>query len=250
MLCPNRLEWLPIAFGALRIGAVLVPFSTLWKRDEIAYGLTHGDVALLLTVPRFLKHDYVARLARDRAGAATHRGAGRTRRPARRSLAACAARALAPRSCVLRRRAPERTSAGTMLPDDRSTTRFLDALERTVSPTDLATIFFTSGTTAQAKAVVHAHAALTTSARRIGECLGVTPDDAWWGHMPLFWSGGFVLGALATLAGGGRVVLQEVVEPGSALEPARGRALHDHGRLASGAGRCSSIPTSRAGACS
>src|SRR6185295_13822388 len=59
LLCPNRLEWLPIAFGALRIGALLVPFSTLWKRDEIAYGLTHGDVALLLTVARFLKHDYV-----------------------------------------------------------------------------------------------------------------------------------------------------------------------------------------------
>ena len=74
---------------------------------------------------------------------------------------------------------------------------FLDALEATVSPTDLATIFFTSGTTAQAKAVVHAHGALTTSGRRIGDCLGITPDDAWWGHMPLFWSGGFILGALA-----------------------------------------------------
>src|ERR1700690_2923178 len=36
LLCPNRLEWLPLAFGALRLGAVLVPFSTLWKRDEIA----------------------------------------------------------------------------------------------------------------------------------------------------------------------------------------------------------------------
>jgi len=35
--------------------------------------------------------------------------------------------------------------------------------------------------------------------------------------MPLFWSGGFIIGALSTLAGGGRVVLQEVVEPGSAL---------------------------------
>src|SRR5512144_2033037 len=62
LLCPNRLEWLPIAFGALRVGAVLVPFSTLWKRDEIAYGLTHGDVTVLLTVSGFLKHDYVARL--------------------------------------------------------------------------------------------------------------------------------------------------------------------------------------------
>src|SRR5260221_5810986 len=62
LLCPNRLEWLPIAFGALRIGALLVPFSTLWKRDEIAYGLRHGDVQLLLMLPGFLKHDYVASL--------------------------------------------------------------------------------------------------------------------------------------------------------------------------------------------
>ena len=43
---------------------------------------------------------------------------------------------------------------------------FLDALERTVSPVDLATIFFTSGTTAKAKAVAHNHAAVVTSARR------------------------------------------------------------------------------------
>src|SRR5262249_14430372 len=86
-----------------------------------------------------------------------------------------------------------------------------------VSPTDLATIFFTSGTTAQAKAVVHAHAALALSARRIAECLGTTPDDAWWGHMPLFWSGGFIIGALQTLAGGGRIVVQEQGDAGSAL---------------------------------
>ena len=204
LLCPNRLDWLPIAFGALRIGALLVPFSTLWKRDEIAYGLTHGDVALLLTVPRFLKHDYVARLQEIAPDLASDR------QPL-----------YSPQAPALRR--------VVLLDDDAPHARkwdalpaaiddaFVDAVERNVSPTDLATIFFTSGTTAQAKAVVHAHGALTTSARRIGECLGVTPDDAWWGHMPLFWSGGFILGALATLAGGGRVVLQEIVETGAAL---------------------------------
>src|SRR5262249_27858926 len=62
LLCPNRPEWLPIAFGALRLGAVLVPFSTLWKREEIAYALTHGDVQVLLTRAGFLKHDYLAEL--------------------------------------------------------------------------------------------------------------------------------------------------------------------------------------------
>jgi len=204
LLCPNRLEWLPLAFGALRVGAVLVPFSTLWKRDEIAYGLTHGDVALLLTVPRFLKHDYVDRLYT--IAPALRGGDGPLLAPEVPGL----------RRVVLLDDRAAGMSRWDELPESVDDA-VLDALERSVSPTDLATIFFTSGTTAQAKAVVHNHAAVTTSSRRIGECLGVTPDDAWWGHMPLFWSGGFILGALSTLAGGGRLVLQEVIEPGSAL---------------------------------
>lgn len=204
-LCPNRLDWLPIAFGALRIGAVLVPLSTLWKRDEIAYALAHGDVATLIAVPRFLKHDYCARLLEIAPGLAGL-GDGTLREPAVPNL----------RRVVLL----DDGAAGLPRWDelaDGADDALLDALAAAVSPTDLATIFFTSGTTAQAKAVVHAHGAITTSARRIAECLGVTPDDAWWGHMPLFWSGGFILGALATLAGGGRVVLQEVVDPAAAL---------------------------------
>ncbi|MEO8603731.1 MAG: class I adenylate-forming enzyme family protein [bacterium] len=204
-LCPNRLDWLPIALGALRAGAVLVPLSTLWKRDEIAYALTHADVALLVAVPRFLKHDYLERLL-DIGAELRGLGAGTLHSPSVPAL----------RQVMLL------DDGGASLPrwedlpaelDDA----FLDAIEARVAPTDLATIFFTSGTTAQAKAVAHAHGALTTSARRIAECLGIGADDTWWGHMPLFWSGGFVLGALATLAGGGRCVLHEVVEAGAAL---------------------------------
>src|SRR5205807_9766601 len=62
LLCTNRLEWLPIAFGALRLGAVLVPLSTLWKRDELSHALAHADVQLLVTLDRFLRHDYLAML--------------------------------------------------------------------------------------------------------------------------------------------------------------------------------------------
>jgi fatty-acyl-CoA synthase len=204
-LCSNRLEWLPIAFGILRLGAVLVPFSTLWKREEIAYGLVHGDVQTLVMRSRFLKHDYLARLMEIVPELATSRP-GELCSPAVPTL----------RRVVLL----DGTAAGCQQWDALATSGdddFLDAVEATVVPTDRATIFFTSGTTAQAKAVLHSHAALTTSARRMGDCLGVTPDDAWWGHMPLFWSGGLILGALATMAGGGRVVLQEHVDAGSAL---------------------------------
>src|SRR5262249_59919401 len=85
----------------------------------------------------------------------------------------------------------------------------LDALEAAVSPFDWAVVFFTSGTTAQAKAVVHSHVALTTSARRVSDCLGIGPDDAWWGHMPLFWTGGLLLGAPRAAPGGARCLRQE-----------------------------------------
>jgi fatty-acyl-CoA synthase len=205
LLCPNRLDWLPIAFGALRIGAVLVPFSTLWKRDEIAYALAHGDVQVLVMVPRFLRHDYAKALH----GIVRELGsgvAGQLRSPAAPALRRVVS--LGEGATGLERWEDLAADA----PD-----AFLDALEARVSPTDLATIFFTSGTTAQAKAVVHVHGALAISARRIAECLGTTREDAWWGHMPLFWSGGFIIGALQTLAGGGRIVLEEQVDPGSAL---------------------------------
>ncbi|HWP67161.1 MAG TPA: class I adenylate-forming enzyme family protein [Candidatus Limnocylindria bacterium] len=207
LLCPNRLEWLAVAFGAFRIGAVLVPFSTLWKRDEIAYALVHGDVQTLVLVPQFLRHDYLGHLR------AIGPALGRARDNA--PLLDPAAPALR-RAILLGGSAPDLES-WEELPADVSDA-LLDALEAAVSPTDLATIFFTSGTTAQAKAVVHTHGALALSGRRVGECLGVGPEDAWWGHMPLFWSGGFVIGALATMAGGGRLVLQETVEAGAALE--------------------------------
>ncbi len=204
-LCSNRIDWLPIAFGALRIGAILAPFSTLWKRDEIAYALTHGDVSTLLLLPGFLKHDYLASV-NEIIPELRRTEPGQLRSPCAPALR---------RVVVLDGSAPgtERWSDVRAESDDA----FLDALERTVSPADWATIFFTSGTTAQAKAVLHCHAALTTSARRIAPCVGITPADAWWGHMPLFWSGGFILGALATMAGGGRIVLQETVDAGSAL---------------------------------
>ncbi len=205
LLCSNRLEWLPLAFGALRLGAVLVPFSTLWKPAEIAYGLTHADVAVLLLRPRFLKRDYLADLGEIIPDLSRSR-----------PDALYAATAPALRRIVLL----EGEGPGTSSWDDVPTPvddAFLETLEATVSPTDLGTIFFTSGTTARAKAVAHCQGALTISARRIAECFGVTVADSWWGHMPLFWSGGFILGGLATLAGSGRIVLQEVVDAESAL---------------------------------
>ena len=207
LLCSNRIEWLPLAFGALRIGAVLVPLSTLWKRDEIAYALRLSEARLLLMLRGFLKHDYlqsVNEIAPELAGSDPGR------------LAASAVPALQ-RVVLLGSESAAGAQAWETV-DEAASDLVLNTMEAETSPADLATIFFTSGTTSQAKAVVHRHSALVSSGRRLAPCFGITSEDSWWGHMPLFWSGGFVLGALATLAGGGRIVLHESVTPDSALE--------------------------------
>jgi len=92
------------------------------------------------------------------------------------------------------------------------------ALQSEVAPAELATVFFTSGTTAAPKAPVHDHAALVHQADVLAEAFGYTPDDRWWAALPLFFTGGFVTGALATFAAGATIVLQAGPDPDAALD--------------------------------
>jgi acyl-CoA synthetase (AMP-forming)/AMP-acid ligase II len=80
-----------------------------------------------------------------------------------------------------------------------------------------ATILFTSGSTAEPKGAVHTQGALARAAIEDVAVLGLGPEDRTWGYMPFFFAGGLVAVALATLAAGGGVVLQEVFEPGETL---------------------------------
>src|SRR5262245_30489762 len=63
LLMPNRAEWLATAFGVWRCGGILVPLSTLSRPRELAHCLRSADVAVLVAVRRFLRHDYEAMLA-------------------------------------------------------------------------------------------------------------------------------------------------------------------------------------------
>jgi acyl-CoA synthetase (AMP-forming)/AMP-acid ligase II len=205
LICTNRPDWVFYAFGAWNLGAVVVPLSTLWRPHEIAHALNHADVEILVSMSSFRSRDFRSELAvlvpeiaqGSEAEPFFHPGFPNLRRarffPAGSHSAAGTASAVAARAS------------------------FVEAIKTKVHPTDRAAIFFTSGTTARPKAVVHCHEALLVSAERISRALGIDETDSWWGHMPLFWTGGFVLGLLSTWGGGGRVVLQERVEPQTAL---------------------------------
>jgi acyl-CoA synthetase (AMP-forming)/AMP-acid ligase II len=196
LLLPNWPEWLAIAFGAWRCGAVLVPLNTLYRARELGHALAHAEVSFLVAARSFLRHDYAARLAELGLvwnGGRLH-GAGF---PALRG--------------------------GVLL--DPGAPLDLTPLLATPgvdpgpgpAPGDRATIVFTSGSTAAPKGVVHTHAALRLAAEGDAAVLGITPADRTWGYLPFFFAGGLVAVALATLSRGGAVVLQDVFEPGETL---------------------------------
>jgi len=205
LLMPNWPMWLPAAFGIAKTGAWLVGLNTLSRADELEYQLRHTDVGVLLAATRFLRNDYSAML-REIAPAA-FRGERSPRCPQLRTIVLLG----------------DEAAIGTISWDDfiaRGATvgdAERVAVQTSVAPADPAAVFFTSGSTATPKAAVLSHRALTHNAFAVGDALGIEPDDRTWATLPLFFSGGFCLCALSTLAYGGAVVLNEAFEAGAAL---------------------------------
>jgi acyl-CoA synthetase (AMP-forming)/AMP-acid ligase II len=209
LLMPNTPEWLACAFGAFKLGAIVVPLNTLHRRAELEYALRHADVTVLLTVARFLNHAYTEVLL-DLCP-----GLDRAQRPL-----ACAALPALREVVVLAGAPPLAAHAfdamldrGALLSD-----AWLDAMQEQVVPADPAAIFFTSGTTAAPKGVVHTHATMLQAAHNVADRLGLTAGDRTWGYLPFFFVGGLVAVGLATLSRGGAVLLQEVFDAGAALQ--------------------------------
>jgi len=205
LLMPNRAEWIAIAFGVWRCGGILVPLSTLSRPRELAHCLRSADVALLLAVRRFLRHDYAAMLD-EIVPDAGHAPAPvfNTALPALRQV-------------VWLEDEPDDVLHTLAAPGVALGTEWPDPLTARVAPADPATVTFTSGTTSEPKGAVHAHRALCRSATDVGATLGIDEHDRTWGYLPFFFNAGLVAVALATLARGAAVVAMEVFEAGDAL---------------------------------
>ncbi|MFN8642191.1 MAG: class I adenylate-forming enzyme family protein [Candidatus Binatia bacterium] len=209
LLMPNRPDWLRCAFGVWRLGAILVPINTLYRAAELGHALRHADVQILLTVDRFLRHDYLQLLLE------LCPALGERRAPLQSEALPCLRQVVCdganlPRGALAWE---DFLAAG----DPRSTAwsaAVLDSVERT----DDAAIFFTSGSTASPKGVVHTHASMLTGADNVADRLGLDEHDVTYGYLPLFFNGGVVGVALATLSRGGSVLLQEVFDAGETLQ--------------------------------
>ncbi len=196
---PNVPEWLLLEFGAALAGLVLVTVNPALKPDEVGYVLRRSNAVGLFLLREF-RGNPMAQTAEQLRGE---------------------------------------------LPDLREVVE-LDRWEDfvagvdpaselpTVDPHQPAQIQFTSGTTGFPKGAVLAHRSIVGNARLVTQRLQVQPEHpVWVNPMPLFHTGGCVLGALGALWLGATHVLPVQFDPALVLELVEAEA----------ADLCSGVPT-------
>jgi acyl-CoA synthetase (AMP-forming)/AMP-acid ligase II len=187
LIMPNGARWVQVAIALTRIGAVLVPLSTLLAAGELFTQLRTASVQFLVSVEEFRGHRYLDDL----------RSVNKRDLPALRTVWTL-----------------ERLANATASERAR---RIVDAMTETVSAADPLAIMFTSGSSAAPKGVVHSHG---NALRAVRSGLGarcITADTRLYLPMPFFWVGGFGSGILSTLLAGATLVTEEIPRPETTL---------------------------------
>ena len=187
LIMPNGVRWVQLAIALTRIGAVLVPLSTLLQPGELVAQLRAASVQFLVSVEEFRGHRYLADLA----------AVPRLELPA------------------LRQVWPLDRLTDTV-PGDPAR-RIVDAMTETVTPADPMVIMFTSGSSGKPKGVIHSHGNALAAVESGLEARCVTPDTRLYLPMPFFWVGGFGSGILSTLLAGATLVTEEIPRPETTL---------------------------------
>lgn len=182
ILLMNSLEWLPIYFGALKLGALAVPMNYRYTAEEIKYCLELSESTCLVFGPEFI---------------------GRV-------------------ESIFGRISKKVTNLFYVGEDCPSFADSYDQLEKLcsshmqqeipLSEDDDAAIYFSSGTTGFPKAILHTHRALINSARTEQNHHGQTHDDVFLCIPPLYHTGA-KMHWFGSLYSGSKAVLLRGIKP-------------------------------------
>ena len=176
ILMMNCIEWLPIYFGVLKTGAVVVPMNFRYSADEIAYCLELADVDYLVFGPEFTDR---MNAIQDKITLTQQIFVGEPwERPSYTKPYTLAAKCSAKPPMVT-------------LHDD-----------------DVAAIYFSSGTTGFPKAILHNHRALVYACEVEQNHHGQTHDDVFLCIPPLYHTGAKMHWFGSLLSGGKAVLLR------------------------------------------
>ncbi|MYB28553.1 MAG: acyl--CoA ligase [Acidimicrobiaceae bacterium] len=212
LLAPNGPEWVAAWLAAARIGAVVVLLNTFYKARELGWALAHCEAEVLLTVDRYLNHDYAARLEQAVGGLEGQRH----------ETLACDSHPILRAVWMWSEAAATPSWAGSI--DDllarsgeTSNDRF-DAAADAVEPQDPMVVIYTSGSTSEPKGVVHSQAAVIVHPFNLLQFRDLACSDVLYTPMPLFWVGGLSYVLVSAMHTGAAVVFEERFEPGNTLD--------------------------------
>lgn len=185
ILMMNCLEWLPIYFGALKTGAIVVPFNFRYDAEEIKYCVELADVDVLIFGPEFIGR--IEAIVDDIAEKRILFYVG--------------------------------GNCPTFAEDyDKLASNCSSTFEkRDIKDSDDAAIYFSSGTTGFPKAILHNHESLMHAAKVESIHHGQTKDDVFLCIPPLYHTGA-KMHWFGSLVSGGKAVLLKGVNAATILK--------------------------------
>lgn len=210
VLALNSPIWLALQIAAAKIGCVMVCLNTGYTANELQYVLNHSEVSLLFLTSGNRKNRFIDRL-----------------RELCPEMDGCKGSELAAEKLPLLKKLIMLDSehfsgtdtlrnfieAGKEISDEA-----LAEAEAQVSPQDIATIQYTSGTTGNPKAVLSSHFGIVNNALVSGEWLDYCRNDRLLLCLPFFHVIGYVLSAVAGLFQGAALIIAERFETETILQ--------------------------------
>jgi cyclohexanecarboxylate-CoA ligase len=184
---PNRLEFLTLTLGALRIGAICEPLMPIFRERELRFMLTESVAPILVVPGCFRGHDY-GQMAHDLIEDLE-----------------------ATRALIVLGDDDDPGSEAAQ-PDEHA------VAARRPEPSAIAQLLFTSGSTGEPKGVLHRHEVLDRAADAHIAHFGLRPDDVIYIPSPLAHQTGWLYGMWIAWRLGATQVIQESWDAGVAFD--------------------------------
>jgi cyclohexanecarboxylate-CoA ligase len=193
---PNRLEFLAIALGTLRVGAVCEPLMPIFHERELEFMLRASAARVLFVPDRFRGRDHAAM-----------------------------ARELQPGLPALEHVVVMGDEYAHLLDGSPPDAAQLAVRRRVGGPDSTAQLLFTSGSTGEPKGVLHRHDVLDRAADAHIAHFGLTAADVIYIPSPLAHQTGFLYGMWIALRLGAPQVLQEVWDADAGFDAMQRRGV-------------------------
>lgn len=205
ILMPNSGDFVAALLAVTRVGGVAVLMSTVASGPELAYMIRTADIDTLLMADGYLGKDFTGIVE-----TALPSLAGSARRDRLLIAEAPFLRAI----WVWGKRQPgwssgDETALCDLGEEIGVTPAFAAAAQAEVVPADPAVIIYTSGSTADPKAVVHSQGVLVRKTMVLAELCNYGVGDRVISGFPFFWVGGLGMGLTAVLCSGAAVICPE-----------------------------------------